>query len=354
THYPFWVVAPVRVVAEIETGGSSNRRRSGSNRSSRRISGLFSHTERKNKIMPNEIVRSIPEMLTFSGVAAMAALKHGPAHEIDQNTGARINADRTALLESRDAYEHSRTVLAQRRALLIALVQTVREFLTLSRDNLKPYFGGDYSKAWDILGLIRSLMIPRQADLLHPILDCFAAYFAAHPEREIVVLNITAARAEELSIALMEAIAAVTQQEVTVDRLLALRDEKARKLRKRLAGLRDELKQLLEPTDTLWMAFGFNMPGVDKTPAAPENIAAVVVNETTAMLSFPPSSGAKYYRIYQRVLGVDPEPVAVGSCVDPDFTFEDLPRHASIKFSVSAVNNAGESALSPPTLVVID
>src|SRR4051812_10030408 len=80
---------------------------------------------KKNKIMPNEIVRTIPEMLTFSGLAAAAALKHGPANEVDQNTAARIYAERTALLNSRDAYEQSRTTLAQRRALLIALVQTV-------------------------------------------------------------------------------------------------------------------------------------------------------------------------------------------------------------------------------------
>src|SRR4051794_30832834 len=100
--------------------------------------------------MPNEIVRSIPEMLTFSGVAAVAAANHGPAREIGQNTAARILVDRSALLESRDRYEENRSVLTQRRNYLLTLVFTVRSFLTLSRDNLKPYLGADYSKNWDM------------------------------------------------------------------------------------------------------------------------------------------------------------------------------------------------------------
>ena len=303
--------------------------------------------------MTNEIVRNIPEMLTFSGVAALAAAKHGPANEVDQNTAARINADRTALLDSRNRYEQGRATLMQQRALLIVLVQTVREFLTLSRDNLKPYFGGDYSKAWDLLGLVGSIMIPRKGELLLPILDAFAAYFAAHPEREIAVLNITSARAQELSEALLTALSTVMQQEATVGQLLAVRDEKARKLRKRLAGLRDELKQLLEPNDPLWMTFGFNPPGGQTTPAAPEEIEVVVVNETTAMLSFAPSPGAGYYRVYQRVLGVDNDPVAIGSPSDPDFTIDNLPRPSSVEFSVSAVNDSGESTRSVPVTVVI-
>ena len=134
---------------------------------------------------------------------------------------------------------------------------------------------------------------------------------------------------------------------------LLARNEKAQQLRKRLRDLKAELKMLIDPLDVRWKTFGFNPPGAEATPDAPEAIEVVIVNETTAMIAIPPTPRADYYRVYQRIIGVDEEPVPIGSPMDPNFTVEELPRNAGVEFSVSAVNNGGESARSASVVVKI-
>ncbi|MDB6026989.1 MAG: hypothetical protein JWM68_3212, partial [Verrucomicrobiales bacterium] len=50
--------------------------------------------------------------------------------------------------------------------------------------------------------------------------------------------------------------------------------------------------------------------------------------------------------VWKRVIGLDAEPVAVGSPADLDFTLENLPAASTVEISISAVNNGGESQLS--------
>ncbi|MDB6027512.1 MAG: hypothetical protein JWM68_3735, partial [Verrucomicrobiales bacterium] len=173
-----------------------------------------------------------------------------------------------------------------------------------------------------------------------------------HPDAEVPSLNITAAFFTTLFDDLNAARSNVKTQELQVAKTLAIRDEKARQLRKRIRSVIDELHMLMEPMDLRWHAFGFNRPGAEQTPDAPENVTAILVNETSAMIEIPPTPRANYFRVYQRVIGVDTEPVPVGSPSDADFTLEDLPRQASIEISVSAVNDGGESRLSAPVIVM--
>ncbi|MDB6026664.1 MAG: hypothetical protein JWM68_2887 [Verrucomicrobiales bacterium] len=288
----------------------------------------------------------IPESLTFAGAAAAAALIHQGTLDLGQNTNAKILADRVALINSRNTYEEAKLTLAERQALVDSIMGVGREFITNGRDNLKPHLGYQYSKTWDVTGMVGSIAVPDQLVFLHPMLDSYNAYYGAHRAHEVASLNLTAARADELSTQLMTALTAVNEQETEVSRLKRIRDVKAEKLLRRLRGLRDELGQVLDPLDTLWMAFGFNMPGADQTPESPANVSAVVIGPGTAALRWDAAARAEYYRVWKRVIGVDAEPVAVGSRADIDFNLENLPAASTIEIYVSAVNNGGESQLS--------
>ncbi|MDB6027781.1 MAG: hypothetical protein JWM68_4004 [Verrucomicrobiales bacterium] len=195
-------------------------------------------------------------------------------------------------------------------------------------------------------GLVGSLIVPRTAALVHPLLDSFSAYYSVYPAREIAALNLTAAHADTLSASLLAAMGALTEQDTEVSRLKAIRDLNAEKLLRRLRGLRDELGQIIDPLNPLWKAFGFNIPGADQTPESPLNLSAVVIGPGTAALRWDATAHAEYYRVWKRVIGLDAEPVAVGSPADLDFTLENLPAASTIEIYVSAVNNGGESQLS--------
>ena len=56
--------------------------------------------------------------------------------------------------------------------------------------------------------------------------------------------------------------------------------------------------------------------------------------------------------MWKKVNAVDEAIVAVGSPADLDFAIEGLPANSTIQFAVSAMNNGGESVLSPVVTVV--
>ncbi|MDB6025731.1 MAG: hypothetical protein JWM68_1954, partial [Verrucomicrobiales bacterium] len=118
------------------------------------------------------------------------------------------------------------------------------------------------------------------------------------------------------------------------------------KLRKRIRDVINELNMRLDPLDERWLAFGLNKPGALDMPDVPENITAILIGPNAAAMKWDAAARATYYRVWKRVIGVDAEPVAVGSPADIDFTLENLPAASTIEIYVSAVNNGGESQLS--------
>ncbi|MDB6023996.1 MAG: hypothetical protein JWM68_219 [Verrucomicrobiales bacterium] len=302
--------------------------------------------------MKQEQLLTIPSLMGAVAIAKAAATVKGPGIPLLQNTDINIGIDADALTTARNIHEQSKVVLAGKRSFLAGVVVMVRVCLTLGRDILKPLLGGDYSQAYDVLGLIGSTMIPRTAEELLVVLDAFKAFFVLHPELENEPCNITAARMQVLYDQLLAAETAVNLQVTDVQTRKDLRDAAADKLRRRLRGLIDEMGQSLDPLDPRWLAFGFKMPGAQQTPDVVEGLIAVLIGPSTSALKWKAPARAEYYRVWMRVVGVDAEPVAVGSPADIDFTLENLPANSTVEISVSAVNNGGESALSEKVTIV--
>lgn len=301
--------------------------------------------------MKQDITYKIPGLISL-GTTAIHGARLFPSAGLKQNTDDALLADQLRLIQTRADHEEGKLKAANCRELLVSLTLDSRVFVMVTRDIMKLRFGTQYSRLWEALGFSGSLETPRNPNELFAIIISIKSFFESHPDAQNLELNLTATHAHALATALMAAINGVIVQETAVKRLLNLRDSAATQMRKRLTGLVAELTQLIDPLDERWLTFGFNMPGAKQTPDAPENVAAIVVNETAAMIEFPASPRAEYYRVYQRVVGVDAEPIAVGSPADLDFTLEDLPRASSIEISVSAVNDGGESARSEAVTIV--
>ncbi len=259
-----------------------------------------------------------------------------------------------ALVQARGNYEQAKFTLSDLQATMTSLTDRARATAMIARDVLKPFLGNQHSQLWEGTGYVFSLETPRSFQALLNLLRRMALYLGSNPGQENAPLNITSAKVTELVSEMIAVQQALASQTADLGILLDERNEKVTTLRSCLRDVIDELHLRLKPLDRRWLRFGLNMPGAKETPDAPTNVKVKVVEETTAMIEFPKSPRAEYYRVYQRIIGVDTEPKPIGSPMDPNFTIEDLQRGVTVEISVSAVNDGGESALSEPVTVKIE
>ncbi len=306
--------------------------------------------------MKQKEIKSIPALLGSAGTIKAAAAAKGAGIPLLHNTAVNIGMDADALTTACTNQDEGKVVLANYRAVLATIVFTVRAFLTLGRDILKPLFGSFYSQSYDVLGFTNSsIAIPRTVEELLVMLIKFKAYFTAHPEQEDESRNITAARCQELYDQLVAANANVNLQNDALEALTGARDQAAETMRNRIRNLIGELSTTLSPLDSRWLAFGFNMPGAQETPDNVEGLIATLVGAGKVFLKWNASARAEYYRVYMKVHGTTDEYVLLDSRAELDFTIENLTVNTTVDFVVTAVNNGGESSLtlSEPVTIAI-
>lgn len=296
--------------------------------------------------MQQKQIRTLTELLGSAGTIKAAALAKGAGIPLLHNTAGNIGTDADALTTACTNHDAGKVVLANTRSTRNAVISTVRAFLMLGRDILKPVLGNEYSQAYDVLGLVNSIAIPRTVEELLVVLVKFKAFFTTHPELEDDSRNITATQCQALYDQLVAAETALNLQEDAVDALVNTRDEAAEAMRTRIRSLMGELSNTLDPLDPRWLAFGFYKPGATETPDVVTGVLAALIGPGSAAVKWNASARAEYYRVWKRVNGTDTELIAVGSPADLDFTLEGLPPASTIEIAVSAVNNGGESALS--------
>jgi hypothetical protein len=282
--------------------------------------------------------------------AKTAAGVHGNAIRLLQNPADKISEDVDGLAAAVDTVEKLKAELLPLRAEVRQQMDKSRRLLTVGRDHFKAVLGPEYNERWDEAGLVGSLMIPRTEKDVEPLLPRFRAFLITHPDLEFAARDITANKFDELFTTLHQARMAVREKELVIELARRHRDAKVVALRKRLRGLIDELNMLLDPLDPMWNVFGFNMPGAQETPEVPEDVV-VTVNGSNAALKWTAAPRTEYYRVWKKVIGVDEEPVPMGTRSDLGFTIEDLPSNAIIELSISAVNNGGESQRSEAVTV---
>ena len=190
------------------------------------------------------------------------------------------------------------------------------------------------------------MTIPVTPGAVKEVVRSLKAYFTANPTAEVDQLDLTADRANSVVEAIEAAQVAVNVQVTAVKTLLELRKDKEAAMASRLSGLVEELGRKIEPLDPRWMAFGLKMPGSKQIADVPQNIIAALIGPGVVAVKWDASARAEHYRVWKKVVGVDENPVAVGSPSDLDFTIEGLPANSTIEITVSAVNNGGESGKS--------
>ena len=296
--------------------------------------------------MKQKRIQTIGIALSQATQAIGGATEHAAGIGALTNTAPAITADRDDLIAKRDGHETAKVQVKTKRTTLRALDATAFTFATLARDMLKAHLGRQYSTAWNVAGFAGSLTVPRTPAGLKVLLEQLSAYFTANPAHQNTEANITAVRAKAIFDQLVAAENDWNSAKTAVRQALAAKTGAFKKLVTRLSGTFRELNQLLPSTSVVYLSYGFNIPGIQSTPAVPTNLLAVLVGPAAAALKWDAAERAERYRVWKKVIGVDADFVLVETRDDLDFVVEGLPSGKSVTFAISAVNAGGESEKS--------
>ena len=302
--------------------------------------------------MKNTIPRTVPKLIPAASSAIAGLTQHAESLDLSYDSASALTSALNDLTVASNNHKQGQHDLKSKQASANSVLATARGYGQITRDILKPVLGNEYSQAWNVVGFTGSLMLPRTIDRMIPMLVALAGHLTAHSALENAALNVTAAHTTSLKETLVTKKTDVAEQKSTVQQLLNERNAKAKAVEEKLRLLLKELTMALEPTDPLWLAFGFNKPGILSVPVAPAGLIAVLVGPTSVALKWDKAARAERYRIYKKVVGVDNEMVLVETREELDFTIDGLPSGKTIQLAITAVNNGGESQLSEVVSIV--
>ena len=298
------------------------------------------------KYMMNKLKKSYAGLVTQTTQAVAGLDLYAAEIGVLLVNRSAMNDKLVAYIAGGNASTHEKATLSARRTALRSIAKTAYDYLGTARDVLKPGLGRQYSPAWNEVGFTGSLKVPRNEEKTIQYLQAMVAFFTVHPDLENTALNVTAARTLAILNALTAARNEVNSQMTALQLTLSNRNSDSRDLRNMLKALLKELGLKLHPTDERWTSFGFNKPGVRSTPAVPEAPIVTLVSPTSAALNWKKTARAERFRVYKKVVGIDPEIVLVETREELDFLMDGLPPGATIQLAITAVNNGGESQLS--------
>ena len=280
--------------------------------------------------------------------------QHGVAIGIKQNTGVVVRTSLDALSASESALDlaigaQPNAYNAQRTA-----DSNGKGFIARAIKVLSISLGNSWSAAWTATGLPdQSVGIPSTLDKRFVALNGLKAYFIANAAKENVQLNVTAATAGTLHTAVSTARTAVNNALNLTKAKLIARDAAKDAFRIRYRGTIEELLEILSDTDPKWYDFGLNRPDDPAQPGQPSNVHATPTGTGHVLVQIDGARRANSFNYYKQVLGTDPTPVKLLNTPANLYTFSNLPIGATIAFTVTGVNDAGEGQPSAPVSVVV-
>lgn len=301
--------------------------------------------------MKQKNIRTTAGALDGLTKAIGGATQHGVAIGIKQHDASSLTAKKTSLTNAESTLDAAKAELKTRTTALASFLLTAILFLMRVRDMLKPHLGTQHSTAWAAVGFLSSLELPSNLEQVKFKLQKAITFLTANPTFESADQNLTAEAAQTILDNIIIKENAVTAQRTVVGNAVKAKNTSLRNAIRAIGGLVSEMKGLVPSTDSIYLAFGLNIPGAQAIPSVPINLTAALLN-AAALLKWDAAERAERYRIYKKVIGVDADFVLVDSREELDYMLEALPANATIQLAVSAMNNGGESALSEAVTIV--
>lgn len=302
----------------------------------------------------NKLPSGQNQLFTLAEDMADGLNQHEVALGVKQNDEAAVRAALAGAQAEQVDYGLTKSQKAALSTAATVADSNGRAFIGTARSVLATYLGASWSAAWEPTGFpAGSTAVPGTIAERQALLSALQTYFAANAAQENAPLNVTAARAGQLFVALSDARSALNNHLAQMGQKKAARDGAETALRMRMRGLIDELTQLMPGDDPRWLAFGLSLPDASETPDAPDAPVLTSVSTGVVLADWPDEPRAVRYRVWQQIVGVDPAYVAGATVTDSDATLAGLPSGATVRLRVSAVNESGSESPQGDTAEIV-
>jgi hypothetical protein len=302
----------------------------------------------------NQLPAGIDPLFTLGEDMSDGLNAHEAAIAVKQNKEADVRAVLSAAITAQATFKAAQTAKTGLSSAVTVADSNAKAFIGATRRVLINYLGDGWSQVWEATGFPnQSTGVPGTQAERQALLQSLANYFAANPAQENTPLNITSAQAQTLFTALSDARSAAAAGNTDAGQKKNLRDAAEKILRTRMSGLVNELGQLLEDDDPLWLAFGLNQPGATNLPDAADSLVLTAGGAGVVLADWSDASRATRYRVFKQVLTVDANFVAVTTVTDSDYTFTGLPSGKTVRVQIVSANDAGQGQPSTAAEIAV-
>jgi hypothetical protein len=282
----------------------------------------------------------------YDGIVAI-----GAATQVTMVTAPQLLTSKSAFMNAETAFNTARNT--QRNAYLVfkPAMGALYDWLVGARAVLTLQLGDQWSAAWAEAGFVApSTAVPESTEGRIALGRSLAIYFTDHPSAERPDDDVTAAKAIELT----DAAVAGQNGVATAKQTLRNADGARRPARKDLLYLMStlvaNLNKKLAPSDPRWLAFGLQMPSTPTTPAAPENVIAMLAEDSAIIVQCDPVALATRYRGRMLIVGVETKYQLVFSGPEPMGRITGVEPGVTVQIIMQAVNGSSQSMASDPVL----
>jgi hypothetical protein len=294
----------------------------------------------------NQLPATNEPLFTLGEDMADGCHVHEVAVGLKQNKEADLRPVLAAAVTAQASFKAAQTAKVALSTAVTVADSNAKAFIGSARRVLIETLGDGYSQVWEATGFPnQSTAVPGTQAERQTLLQSLGNYFTANPTLEVNTprIVVTAAKALLLFTALSDARSAAADGNTDAGQKKNLRDAAVATLRIRMSGLVNELGQLLEDNDPLWLAFGLNMPGATNLPDVADSLVLTAGGAGVVLADWSDASRATRYRVFKQVVGVDAGFVAATTVTDSDYTFTGLPTGKTVKVQIVCANDAGEA-----------
>jgi len=301
--------------------------------------------------------RANDSLFSLADDAVDGAVQYEATLPLKQNTSSAISGDLQMARQKQVLFKAAETLLSNAHDALQIADSNAKAFLAKFKKAMTGAMGDQWRAEYGEAGFAQgSLQMPGTQDDRFAMAYKIPKFLMDHPECEDarMTVQVTTAQAQTIYDVLDTARAAVNLKETAAGEAMNVRDVAVVALRKRLTGLIAELEQTIAEDSPIWYAFGLNAPADPSTPGVPLSGPTLTPGAAgTAYSVWGIGRRSDYYHVWLQIMGTDAAPVRVATVTDRAFTFTGLPSGATVKVSISGVNEAGEGPQTAQAEIVV-
>ncbi|MBA3963030.1 MAG: hypothetical protein H0X40_14195 [Chthoniobacterales bacterium] len=281
-------------------------------------------------------------------------VKYGTAIGVTMVTAPQLLTGKNAFKSADTNFNTGRNTLRDAYRVFMPAMATLTAWLGVVRTVLAGRLGQRWSAAWAEAGFINNVTsIPSDNDKRIALGLALETYFTSHPDYEVPTMDVTAAKAGDLTTAAVGGQTGVRGAEEALKQSNDIREPARKTALGLMSTLIANLDKKLAPDDPRWLAFGLEMPATPTTPGQVPNVTVTLDEMGTLLVQGDAVPLATRYRGRMMILGVDAKYRLVFSGTTPMGTITGVQPGVTVQIIMQAVNENSQGVASEPVIFTV-